>query len=40
MTLPISADMIAEANAREAVALEEDYAALGRKLERTGIAPL
>jgi L-rhamnose isomerase/sugar isomerase len=38
MTLPISADMIAEANAREAVALEEDYAALGRKLERTGIA--
>ncbi|WP_298468905.1 TIM barrel protein [uncultured Erythrobacter sp.] len=36
--LPISADLIAEhnANARDAVA--EDYAALGRKLERRGIA--
>lgn len=36
-TLPLSADLIAEANARESIALEEDYAALGRKLERTGI---
>ncbi|PLK26437.1 L-rhamnose catabolism isomerase [Novosphingobium sp. TH158] len=36
--LAISADLIAEANARDAVALEEDYAALGRKLERSGIA--
>lgn len=37
MTLPISADLIAEANARDAEALEEDYAGLGRKLARTGI---
>ncbi|WP_068072392.1 L-rhamnose catabolism isomerase [Novosphingobium lentum] len=37
-TLPISADLIAEANARDAAALDEDYAALGRKLERSGIA--
>lgn len=36
-SLPISADLIAEANARHAEALEEDYAALGRKLSRTGI---
>ena len=36
--LPISADLIAEANAREAAALDDDYAALGRKLERSGIA--
>ena len=35
--LPISAELIAEANARETEALEEDYAALGRKLSRTGI---
>ena len=35
--LPISAELIAEANARDAQALEEDYAALGRKLSRTGI---
>lgn len=38
MTLPISADLIAEHNARHADALAEDYHALGRKLERTGIA--
>lgn len=37
MTLPLSTDFIAEANARELDALEEDYAALGRKLSRTGI---
>ena len=35
--LPISAELIAEANARDSEALEEDYAALGRKLSRTGI---
>ncbi|WP_062341813.1 L-rhamnose catabolism isomerase [Novosphingobium sp. CCH12-A3] len=35
--LPISADLIAERNALHAEALEEDYAALGRKLSRTGI---
>ena len=35
--LPLSEDLIAEANAREAAALDEDYAALGRKLSRTGI---
>ncbi|WP_295633155.1 TIM barrel protein [Novosphingobium sp.] len=38
MTLPISEDLIAEANAREADALDEDYAALDRKLARGGIA--
>jgi L-rhamnose isomerase / sugar isomerase len=37
MTLPLSADLIADANSREAEGLEEDYAALGRKLARTGI---
>ncbi|MBB4858877.1 L-rhamnose isomerase/sugar isomerase [Novosphingobium chloroacetimidivorans] len=37
MTKPISDELIAEANARELVALEEDYTALGRKLARTGI---
>ena len=36
--LPISAELIAEANARAAEALEDDYASLGRKLERSGIA--
>lgn len=36
-SLPLSADLIAEANARDMAALEEDYAALGRKLSRTGI---
>ncbi len=35
--LPISAELIAEFNARDAQALEEDYAALGRKLSRAGI---
>jgi len=35
--LPLSADLIAETNARHADALEEDYAALGRKLSRSGI---
>ncbi|MFM5924812.1 MAG: sugar isomerase, partial [Novosphingobium sp.] len=35
--LPLSADLIAEANAREMTALDEDYAALGRKLERSGV---
>ncbi|MCJ2183461.1 L-rhamnose catabolism isomerase [Novosphingobium sp. 1949] len=35
--LPISDDLIAEANAREAAALEDEYGALGRKLERAGI---
>ncbi len=35
--LPLSADLIAEANARELAALEDDYASLGRKLSRTGI---
>ncbi|MBS0482885.1 MAG: L-rhamnose catabolism isomerase [Proteobacteria bacterium] len=37
-TLPLSADLIAQANAREMAALDEDYSALGRKLERSGIA--
>jgi len=37
MNLPLSADLIVEANARELGALEEDYDALGRKLTRTGI---
>jgi len=35
--LPLSADLIAETNARHADALEEDYTALGRKLSRSGI---
>lgn len=34
----LSAEFIAEANAREQVALDEDYAALGRRLERSGVA--
>lgn len=37
-TLPLSADRIAEANARLLPALEEDYDALGRKLARSGVA--
>ncbi len=37
MTLPLSDELIAEANARELAALDEDYAALGRKLERAGL---
>ena len=36
--LPIQAELIEEANAGVRAALEEDYAALGRKLERRGIA--
>jgi L-rhamnose isomerase/sugar isomerase len=36
--LPLSDELIAEANARELEALEEDYAALGRQLQRKGIA--
>jgi L-rhamnose isomerase/sugar isomerase len=36
-SLPISADLIAQVNAREVDALEEDYAALGRKLARSGL---
>jgi L-rhamnose isomerase/sugar isomerase len=35
--LPISDDLIAQTNARDLAALDEDYAALGRKLSRTGI---
>ena len=35
--LPLSAELIAEANAREMAALEDDYASLGRKLSRAGI---
>lgn len=34
---PVSADLLAETNARDAVALEEDYHALARKLARRGI---
>jgi L-rhamnose isomerase/sugar isomerase len=37
MTLPLSTELIAEANARDSDALDEDYAALGRKLSRSGI---
>lgn len=36
-SLPISADLIADLNAKAADALDEDYAALGRKLERSGL---
>ena len=35
--LPISADLVAEHNEASREALEEDYAALGRKLERRGV---
>ncbi len=38
MNLPLSADLIAEANSRELAALEDDYDSLGRKLARGGIA--
>jgi L-rhamnose isomerase / sugar isomerase len=34
---PLSDELIAEANARDIAALDEDYAALGRKLSRTRI---
>ena len=37
MNLPLSDELIGEANARELAALEDDYASLGRKLSRTGI---
>ena len=37
MTLPLSEELIAEANALDIDALEDDYASLGRKLERAGI---
>jgi L-rhamnose isomerase / sugar isomerase len=36
-SLPLSAELIAECNAHEAEALDDEYAALGRKLERAGI---
>lgn len=36
--LPLSAELIAEANSRDMAALDEDYFALGRRLERNGIA--
>lgn len=36
--MPLSADLIAEANSHELAALEDDYASLGRKLARGGIA--
>lgn len=38
MSMPISADLIGELNAAAVPALEDDYAALGRKLERRGLA--
>ena len=37
MTMPISADLIGEHNTANAAGLDEDYAALGRKLERRGV---
>ncbi|MDE2597164.1 MAG: L-rhamnose catabolism isomerase [Sphingomonadales bacterium] len=37
MNLPLSAELIAETNAREVAALEDDYGSLGRKLSRSGI---
>jgi L-rhamnose isomerase/sugar isomerase len=37
MTLPISAELIAEHNHAGSAALEDDYASLGRKLARSGI---
>jgi len=37
MNLPLSAELIAEANARDAEALADDYDSLGRKLARGGI---
>lgn len=36
-SLPISTDLIADLNAKAADDLDEDYAALGRKLARTGV---
>ena len=37
-SLPISADLIAQGNARAAEALADEYDSLGRKLDRAGIA--
>lgn len=37
MNMPISEELIAEANDREMAALEDEYGALGRKLERRGM---
>jgi L-rhamnose isomerase / sugar isomerase len=37
MNLPLSADQIAERNASQMAALQDDYDSLGRKLARTGI---
>ena len=37
MNLPLGTDLIEQQNARHAEALADDYAALGRKLARTGI---
>lgn len=37
MTLPISAELIAEMNSRDLAALYDDYDSLGRRLARTGI---
>lgn len=38
IAMPLSGEFIAETNAHELEALEEDYAALGRQLQRKGIA--
>jgi L-rhamnose isomerase / sugar isomerase len=38
MNLPLSADQIAELNVAQRPALEDDYASLGRQLDRRGIA--
>jgi L-rhamnose isomerase / sugar isomerase len=38
MNLPLSAEQIAERNAPDIAALEDDYASLGRQLERRGIS--
>ena len=37
MSLPLSADLIGDLNARDAAALEDDYDSFGRKLARFGI---
>jgi L-rhamnose isomerase/sugar isomerase len=37
MMMPLPAELIAERNAQQAAALDDDYAALGRKLEREGV---
>ena len=38
MTMRLSAELIAESNARQSDALNDDYAALGRRLERGGVS--